>query len=182
MFETRIQTTSKNMTIDIGTQAAYEDTVVEIGTRIPTTVITPVAKKKQWTRRKPSEVESFHCRKCSPAQQVVEAIEEGDAHMPKNCTTEEHLNDEEVDKAVKIEVVQHKYRLGGEWIESSPAEKDFGVLMDEKLNMILIEKLLMYGLDKQTVRWIENWLNKWALWVVISGTKSSWRPVNSSTP
>jgi len=30
---------------------------------------------------------------------------------------------------------KHKYRLGGEWLENSPKEKDWRVLLDEKLDI-----------------------------------------------
>ncbi|GAB0204001.1 mitochondrial enolase superfamily member 1 [Grus japonensis] len=59
---------------------------------------------------------------------------------------------------------------------------DFRKAFDTVSHKILIEKLMKYGLDKQTVRWIENWLNGQAQRVVISSTKSSWRPVTSSVP
>ena len=30
---------------------------------------------------------------------------------------------------------KHRYRLGGEWLDSSPQEKDLGASVDERLNM-----------------------------------------------
>jgi len=41
---------------------------------------------------------------------------------------------------------------------------------------------MKYGLDEQRVRWTENWLKGQAQSVVISDTKSSWRPVISDVP
>jgi len=45
---------------------------------------------------------------------------------------------------------------------------------------IFTDKVLMYGLDEQTVGWIENQLNGWVQRVEIGGTQCSWRPVTSS--
>ncbi|KAK4826394.1 hypothetical protein QYF61_008065 [Mycteria americana] len=42
---------------------------------------------------------------------------------------------------------------------------------------IIIENLMNCGLDEHTARWTENWVNGQAQMVVISGMKSSWRPV-----
>lgn len=44
---------------------------------------------------------------------------------------------------------------------------------------IFIDKLMKYGLDKWTVRWIDNYPNCQTQSVVISSTKSSWNPVPS---
>lgn len=47
---------------------------------------------------------------------------------------------------------------------------------------ILIDKLMECGLGKRTVSLTESWLNCRAQSVMISGTKSSWRPVSSKVP
>ena len=46
--------------------------------------------------------------------------------------------------------------------------KDF----DTVSHNIITDKLIKYGLDKQTVRWTEKWLNSQAQRVVINGMKS----------
>ena len=45
---------------------------------------------------------------------------------------------------------KHKYRLGDEWIESSPAQKDLGLLVDEKLN---IKSNACLQARKPTISW-----------------------------
>lgn len=51
---------------------------------------------------------------------------------------------------------------------------------DSVFREILKEKLLKYGLDEQTVKWIENWLNGQSQSTLISGAKTSRRPGDST--
>ncbi|GAB0178748.1 mitochondrial enolase superfamily member 1 [Grus japonensis] len=47
---------------------------------------------------------------------------------------------------------------------------DFSKAFDTMSCKIHIKKLMIYGLDEQTVRWIENWLNGQTQRVVINGS------------
>jgi len=44
---------------------------------------------------------------------------------------------------------------------------------DTVIHNILIDKLMKYGSEKWTVTWTENWLNRQAQSVMMSGTKPS---------
>ncbi|GAB0175534.1 mitochondrial enolase superfamily member 1 [Grus japonensis] len=47
---------------------------------------------------------------------------------------------------------------------------DFSRVFDAVSHKMLIDKLVMGGMDEQTARGIENWLNGWVPGLVISGT------------
>lgn len=59
---------------------------------------------------------------------------------------------------------------------------DFRKAFDTVSDKILVDKLLNYGLKRQTAMWIENWLNGQSQRMVISDAESSWRPATSRVP
>jgi len=59
---------------------------------------------------------------------------------------------------------------------------DFSKAFDTVFHNILLGKLRKCGLEKWTVKWIENWLNGRAQRVVICCAESSWRSVTSGVP
>ena len=56
---------------------------------------------------------------------------------------------------------------------------DFSKASDAVSHNLLIGKLWKCGVNRWTVRWIENWLNGRAQRVIVSGAMSNWRPVAS---
>jgi len=67
------------------------------------------------------------------------------------------------------------------WVDEGRAvdvvQLNFSTAFDTVSHNILLGKLRKCGLDKRTVRWMENWLNGKAQSVVIRGAESGWMPV-----
>ncbi|GAB0192430.1 mitochondrial enolase superfamily member 1 [Grus japonensis] len=47
---------------------------------------------------------------------------------------------------------------------------------------LLLEKLMRYGLDKWSMRWVGNWLTGCTQRVVVNSSFSNWQPVRSRVP
>lgn len=59
---------------------------------------------------------------------------------------------------------------------------NFSMVFNIAFHDTLIDKLVKYQVDIQTVRWIENWLNCQAERIVTRCMKPSWRPGTSGVP
>uniref|UniRef100_A0A8D0DX11 Reverse transcriptase domain-containing protein n=1 Tax=Salvator merianae TaxID=96440 RepID=A0A8D0DX11_SALMN len=72
------------------------------------------------------------------------------------------------------------------WIDQGKAVDivylDFSKAFDKVSHTILIEKMIKYGIDRTTVRWIHNWLSDRTQRVVINGFTSDWKTVSSGVP
>lgn len=70
----------------------------------------------------------------------------------------------------------------GEGVAGDIIFRDISKTSETVCYRILIEKLLKYRLDKQTVRCIKNWLNSQTQRVADSTAMFSWRRVMSRVP
>ncbi|GAB0180043.1 mitochondrial enolase superfamily member 1 [Grus japonensis] len=59
---------------------------------------------------------------------------------------------------------------------------DFSKAFDTVLHSLLLEKLMCYGLDKRSVRWVGNWLTGRTQRVVVNSSFSNWQPVTRGVP
>ncbi|KAF4804267.1 hypothetical protein TURU_009289 [Turdus rufiventris] len=59
---------------------------------------------------------------------------------------------------------------------------DFSKAFYTVSHSILLEKLEAHGLDRYTPHWVKNWLDGWALSMVVNGAIFTWWPVTSGVP
>ena len=68
------------------------------------------------------------------------------------------------------------------WGERWTLYLDFSKAVDTVSHSLLLEKLMCYGLDKWSVRWVGNWLTGRTQRVVVNSSFSNWQPVTSGVP